>query len=376
MATFSKTAAIVATKAAEVSQLLRELQLPEPTFDEDGVTAFDSKHNADVNNEALRQARNALINATRDLSHLTMGPVDYLTSIAWSAAEVANLGTLVRLNIPKKVPRHGSRRLDELARELDLPDVIVTSTIRYAISNGIFCETVPGVIAHTAASARLASDADIHDYAVMCAAEISELLVNMPETVIQKQALKEKGPASASNVAYPEYVNIFEYFGKNPEAAQRYFTFLAARGRLPRWSPSCLVMAWDWASVGAGPVVDVGGSVGLTSLVLAQAFPSINLVSQDISVEAIKEGEALVISSDLQHRVTFSHHDFFTPQPVAAKAYIFKNILHDWPDADCVRMIKALLPALEDGAHVLVAESIMPDPPATRIGAWDDRAIR
>ena len=83
MATFSEIADRVSSSAAEVSRLLREAQLPEPTFNESGVHDFDSRKNASVDTEALRQARNALINATQDLSHLTMGPVDYLCSLSW-----------------------------------------------------------------------------------------------------------------------------------------------------------------------------------------------------------------------------------------------------------------------------------------------------
>jgi 6-hydroxytryprostatin B O-methyltransferase len=257
-----------------------------------------------------------------------------------------------------------------------LPDFVVTSIIRYAISNGIFYEPSPGVIAHTAASARLATDRDIHDYSRMASAEISSLLVAIPEMVAQKQELKDDGPSSAAPIAFPGYNNIFEYFGTKPEAAQRYFTFLAARSRFPRWSADFLVEAWDWKSLGEGPVVDVGGSAGSSSIVLAKALPNVKFVVQDNSAEALQGGEALTKSQNLQERITFSEHDFFTPQPVKAKAFLFKNILHDWPHADCVKMIRALLPALEEGAHVLVGESIMPDPPASRISAWDDHAIR
>jgi 6-hydroxytryprostatin B O-methyltransferase len=83
MATFNEIAATVTETAAEVSRLLKELQLPEPSFNEDSASSFDPRQHAAVNNEQLRQARNALINATQDLNRLTMGPIDHITSMAW-----------------------------------------------------------------------------------------------------------------------------------------------------------------------------------------------------------------------------------------------------------------------------------------------------
>jgi len=83
MATFSEIADRVASSAAEVSRLIREAQLPEPTFNESGAFDFDARKHASVDSEELRLARNALINATQDLRLLTMGPVDYLCSMSW-----------------------------------------------------------------------------------------------------------------------------------------------------------------------------------------------------------------------------------------------------------------------------------------------------
>lgn len=120
----------------------------------------------------------------------------------------------------------------------------------------------------------------------------------------------------------------------------------------------------------------MGGSAGSTSILLAQSFPSVQFISQDVSPEALKEGETTVKKIKLDSRIKFAHHDFFTAQTVSANAYIFKSILHDWADEDCVKILKALSPALRDGSHVLIGECLMPDPPALRDNAWDYEAKR
>ena len=85
---------------------------------------------------------------------------------------------------------------------------------------------------------------------------------------------------------------------------------------------------------------------------------------------------AISSDSDLQKRITFALHDFFAPQSTVADVYIFRHILHDWSDADSVCILKALVPALRDGARVMISEGIVPEPPATRASTLDEKQIR
>lgn len=163
----------------------------------------------------------------------------------------------MRLEIPQRIPQGGSRKLSDLVVELGLPEITTTRMIRYAVANGIFCEDPVGVIKHTAVSSRLAYDRDVHNYCLLWTMEISSILVQMPEALVRKQLLGDKGPASAMNVAYPDYLDIFDYLSKRTDAAERYATFLTSRAQIPYWSASYLTQAWDWKSIGSEPVVDV-----------------------------------------------------------------------------------------------------------------------
>lgn len=61
---------------------------------------------------------------------------------------------------------------------------------------------------------------------------------------------------------------------------------------------------------------------------------------------------------DLKSRVSFLAHDFFKPMPVGADLYLIKLILHDWPDSECVEILRALRPALKPGARVLFIDYV------------------
>jgi hypothetical protein len=68
--------------------------------------------------------------------------------------------------------------------------------------------------------------------------------------------------------------------------------------------------------------------------------------------------------SDLNGRVTFMPHDFFAPQPVTgAAAYLLRYITHNWSDEDCVRIFRALVPALEKSppeTRLLINDVVLP----------------
>lgn len=55
-------------------------------------------------------------------------------------------------------------------------------------------------------------------------------------------------------------------------------------------------------------------------------------------------------------------HDFFSPQPKipAAKVYLLRWILHDWPPEACRSIIQNLTVNMEAGASILIAEVVMP----------------
>jgi hypothetical protein len=90
--------------------------------------------------------------------------------------------------------------------------------------------------------------------------------------------------------------------------------------------------------------------------VLAKKHPNLKITVQDLpKVQSVFEAS---VPKDLESRVTFRAHDFFQPQPAQADLYLIKLILHDWPDAECVKILQALRPALRPGAKVLFIDYV------------------
>lgn len=99
-------------------------------------------------------------------------------------------------------------------------------------------------------------------------------------------------------------------------------------------------------------LVDVGGNQGQDIKKLADKYklPDGSLILQDLA--------AGLANADLPPTIKPMVHDFFTPQPVkGAKAYYLHRVFHDWPDADCERILLNLKDALKPGySSILIHE--------------------
>jgi hypothetical protein len=68
--------------------------------------------------------------------------------------------------------------------------------------------------------------------------------------------------------------------------------------------------------------------------------------------------------SGLLERGRFCGADFFVGVPPGADVYPLKSVLHDWPDEDCVAILRNVRLALRPGARLLVIERLVPANPA------------
>jgi len=148
---------------------------------------------------------------------------------------------------------------------------------------------------------------------------------------------------------------MFEFFEDHPERMSRFKDAMSFLQTLPGLEPSYAVKAYDWASLGKATVVDVGGSHGLVCIALANEFPELQFVVQDLP-KVIEDAKAKS-PPEPAHHVTFMAHDFFEEQSVKdAEVYYFRWILHDWSDKYCIKILRALIPALKTGARLLFSE--------------------
>ncbi|KEF63069.1 uncharacterized protein A1O9_01045 [Exophiala aquamarina CBS 119918] len=93
--------------------------------------------------------------------------------------------------------------------------------------------------------------------------------------------------------------------------------------------------------------VDVGGGHGHQLVQLRDKYPHLKgrLVLQDLP-------EAVEKLPSIEGVKTVAH---------SAQFYYLRHVLHDWPDAECVKILQNLASALRSDSHILIDEIVLPD---------------
>ncbi|PCH41979.1 S-adenosyl-L-methionine-dependent methyltransferase [Wolfiporia cocos MD-104 SS10] len=171
------------------------------------------------------------------------------------------------------------------------------------------------------------------------------------------------------NLAFRTRVPYFEWL-ETPENAGRLKRFGRAMTGTGSWEvPGAIVGGFPWHTLPPSSlVVDVGGGIGSTSLLLAHAFPRLRLLIQD-RPQVVKMGETAwkercpeLLESG---RAAFQSHNFFAPQPPLPDAmrdtvFLLRVITHDWPDAYVKRILLHLRQAAGPNTKLLLADYVLP----------------
>jgi hypothetical protein len=125
----------------------------------------------------------------------------------------------------------------------------------------------------------------------------------------------------------------------------------------------------DWR--GVRQVVDIGGGYGeLLAEILAAQRPVRGIVI-DLP-HATRDAAAYLVERGLAARCSVVSGSFFEPPPAGADVYLLKSILHNWDDADALRVLRQCRAAMPAAARVLVVERVLP---AQAAGGRRERAV-
>jgi hypothetical protein len=75
--------------------------------------------------------------------------------------------------------------------------------------------------------------------------------------------------------------------------------------------------------------------------------------------QVVAGARPLLEARGVAQRVEVVGGSFFENAPAGLDAYLLKNILHDWGDADCVRILKNVHAAAKPGGRVLLVEAVL-----------------
>ena len=122
---------------------------------------------------------------------------------------------------------------------------------------------------------------------------------------------------------------------------------------------SFLERTFPFSADASGTMIDAGGGDGAVSVGLARRFPNFRFVVQD-TPETIR---GLSAPDELRSRLEHQAHSFFEPQPCRdADVYYMRNIFHNWPDEQCVQILRNHVPVMRPGSRLLIDDFTLHDP--------------
>ena len=284
----------------------------------------------------------------------TQSDVEALDLLIRSFQVSRMLRLVADLTVADKLPDDGARNMDDLASACGVQATPLLRVLRALAAFDVFSVTVDGQVSHSPRSRLLRSDASasLHTAARFWAAPGSW------------RAWGELGAAltggNPHQVAWQ--TSRFDYLRQHANEARLFDEFMASM-RDDRHE--AVAAAYDFS--GANLIVDVGGGNGETLRCVLRRFSGVRglVLDRDDVVEAIPA------AARLDGRIDVRGGDFLQNVPAGADRYLLVRVLHDWPDEECVRILKNCRSAMPDQARLLIVEQLLePDPQRGRPTAY------
>ncbi len=145
--------------------------------------------------------------------------------------------------------------------------------------------------------------------------------------------------------------------------------FNRAMAGLTRRIGQCIARDLDWR--GVRQVIDVGGGYGELLAEILAAQRSVRGILFDLP-HATRDAAAYLAERGLAQRCAVVCGSFFEALPAGADVYLLKSILHNWDDADALRILRRCRAAMPAAARVLLVERVLP---AQAAGGRRERAV-
>src|SRR5262249_3507157 len=145
---------------------------------------------------------------------------------------------------------------------------------------------------------------------------------------------------------------LFEYLAEHPKEAEVFQALQAVQVRRNPGPPAATPPLPD-----PGAVVEGGGGNGPLPLAPLERTPGLRGVLYD-RPEAIGQARAAAERSPAGSRLDLVTGDFFEGVPAGADTYLLSHVLHDWPDADAVRILRGIAGAMLAESELLLIENL------------------
>ena len=150
------------------------------------------------------------------------------------------------------------------------------------------------------------------------------------------------------------HMPMFDYLNLHPDEADL-FNLYMQHGSYDR--QAAVAVAYDFTGVPL--LVDVGGGNGSLLAAILRRYPGVRGLLFDQEAVVAGVGQAL---GDLIERVDVQAGSFFEGVPPGGDVYLLSQILHDWDDEHCLKILTTIRTAMGSQRRLLVIERVLGEP--------------
>ena len=254
----------------------------------------------------------------------------------------------------------GERKTAELATALQVNEDALYRALRFLSGQGVFRETAPRTFTNSPLSEYLRTGVPGSVRPVLIFrgrsyyfSPFTEFLYTIETGIPARDKVLGKGA--------------FEYLRVNPEEERAFDDAMTAISAL--WAPA-IAASYDFGRWGS--LTDVGGGNGLLLATILNAHPGLQGVLTDAPSVVERARRREFLSGALAPRTRFEPCDFFQAIPSGSRAYLMKNIIHDWDDGEARRILRNCRRAVPDDGVVLLVEYCLGDDNTPSLGKMVD----
>lgn len=253
----------------------------------------------------------------------------------------------------------GPLRPEELARRVEANPDTLDRLMRALVGEGVFRRTRDGRYALNPLGDTLRTDAPV-SIAGMAK------FVGSPQHREHWSHLADAVRTGEAVIPRLRGKGAFDYMGSEPELGA---IFNDAMTSVSELAIAPVVAAYDFSRFGT--IADVGGGHGRLLAAILQATPQSRGVLYDLP-QVVDGAPAMLGKYGTADRVRVIPGSFFDSVPAGADAYVMKNIIHDWPDAEALSILRNVRAAATPGTTLLLIEGVIPDHDREFLGKWTD----
>ncbi|KAH7917709.1 S-adenosyl-L-methionine-dependent methyltransferase [Leucogyrophana mollusca] len=235
--------------------------------------------------------------------------------------------------------------------------------LRLLATKGCYREVKTDVFANNRLSLKLDSSEDIAILTSMHTEVVSKGAAVLYECLTDPTTAFSDDPAHAPVMYALKDAGVsgtlFDLMQSDPQTRERYHRAMIGLGSV--MGSLSVLDHFPWGEFTS--VCDLGSGIGAFSRPLAIKYPHLKITCHDIAevlVQAHEVWDRDAPEAIARHNIDLLPLDFLTESPVAGlDVYYLRNIIHDWPDAEAVSILRNVRRAMTPQSRVLIQDYVL-----------------